>query len=236
MRNWFHFNWLCGDNIVEQHCHNIDVGNWFHSLGDPHGPNAHPIKCNAMGTRSAQVPASTFRSPLRPLLLRIHIRRRQPNVQPVPPYRELLEQRQRDVLRRRRNRGQVYQRLRRNSSGVSKVRTRIRTSTNTSAREIYPRRRKAQRALVRRQQPMTSVLGERRVLRSGNHGDALSKICDNSRTISLPISGEQSDRFLGRYSADHARYRSAGQPGEGEFIYENSVRSRVNEVERLIIV
>ncbi|MDD3590325.1 MAG: Gfo/Idh/MocA family oxidoreductase [Thermoguttaceae bacterium] len=54
MRNWFHFNWLCGDNIVEQHCHNIDVGNWFHSLGDPHGPNAHPIKCNAMGGREVR--------------------------------------------------------------------------------------------------------------------------------------------------------------------------------------
>jgi predicted dehydrogenase len=29
MRNWYYFNWLCGDHIVEQHIHNIDVGNWF---------------------------------------------------------------------------------------------------------------------------------------------------------------------------------------------------------------
>lgn len=29
MRNWYYFNWLCGDIIVEQHLHNIDVMNWF---------------------------------------------------------------------------------------------------------------------------------------------------------------------------------------------------------------
>ena len=28
MRNWYYFNWLCGDHIVEQHIHNIDVGKW----------------------------------------------------------------------------------------------------------------------------------------------------------------------------------------------------------------
>jgi predicted dehydrogenase len=28
MRNWYYFNWLCGDHIVEQHIHNIDVSNW----------------------------------------------------------------------------------------------------------------------------------------------------------------------------------------------------------------
>jgi myo-inositol 2-dehydrogenase/D-chiro-inositol 1-dehydrogenase len=28
MRNWYYFNWLCGDHIVEQHIHNIDVCNW----------------------------------------------------------------------------------------------------------------------------------------------------------------------------------------------------------------
>ena len=26
--NWYHFNWLCGDQICEQHIHNIDVMNW----------------------------------------------------------------------------------------------------------------------------------------------------------------------------------------------------------------
>ena len=29
MRNWYYFNWLCGDHINEQHIHNIDVINWF---------------------------------------------------------------------------------------------------------------------------------------------------------------------------------------------------------------
>ncbi|MEY2904812.1 MAG: hypothetical protein RJA52_828 [Bacteroidota bacterium] len=28
MRNWYYFNWLCGDHITEQHIHNIDVSNW----------------------------------------------------------------------------------------------------------------------------------------------------------------------------------------------------------------
>ncbi|MCE6990625.1 Gfo/Idh/MocA family protein [Dyadobacter sp. CY323] len=28
MRNWYYFNWLCGDHISEQHVHNIDVANW----------------------------------------------------------------------------------------------------------------------------------------------------------------------------------------------------------------
>ncbi|MCH7515492.1 MAG: dehydrogenase, partial [Bacteroidetes bacterium] len=29
MRNWYYFTWLCGDHIVEQHIHNMDVANWF---------------------------------------------------------------------------------------------------------------------------------------------------------------------------------------------------------------
>ena len=32
MRNWYYFNWLCGDHILEQHIHNIDVCNWV--MGD----------------------------------------------------------------------------------------------------------------------------------------------------------------------------------------------------------
>ena len=28
VNNWYHFNWLSGDHIVEQHVHNIDVANW----------------------------------------------------------------------------------------------------------------------------------------------------------------------------------------------------------------
>lgn len=29
MRNWYYFNWLCGDHIVEQHIHNLDISNWL---------------------------------------------------------------------------------------------------------------------------------------------------------------------------------------------------------------
>ncbi len=43
MRNWYYFNWLCGDHIVEQHVHNIDVINWF--------KGGYPIKAQGMGGR-----------------------------------------------------------------------------------------------------------------------------------------------------------------------------------------
>ncbi len=41
LRNWYHFTWLCGDHIVEQHVHNLDVANW--ALGD------HPVARVGMG-------------------------------------------------------------------------------------------------------------------------------------------------------------------------------------------
>ncbi len=44
IRNWYHYIWLCGDHIVEQHLHNIDVCNWI--MG-----NKHPVKCWGMGAR-----------------------------------------------------------------------------------------------------------------------------------------------------------------------------------------
>ena len=47
MRNWYYFNWLCGDHIVEQHVHNIDVMNWFKG-----GP---PVKAQGMGGREVRV-------------------------------------------------------------------------------------------------------------------------------------------------------------------------------------
>jgi predicted dehydrogenase len=40
-RNWYSFVWICGDQIVEQHLHNIDVCNWF--MG------THPIEVTASG-------------------------------------------------------------------------------------------------------------------------------------------------------------------------------------------
>jgi len=44
--NWYYFNWLCGDHIVEQHVHNIDVANWI--IGEP------PIAAQAMGGRQVR--------------------------------------------------------------------------------------------------------------------------------------------------------------------------------------
>ena len=41
MRNWYHFVWLCGDNICEQHVHDLDVCNW--------AKNDHPVEANGMG-------------------------------------------------------------------------------------------------------------------------------------------------------------------------------------------
>ncbi|MCU0398101.1 MAG: Gfo/Idh/MocA family oxidoreductase [Cyclobacteriaceae bacterium] len=46
MRNWYYFNWLCGDHIVEQHIHNIDVVNWF--------KDAYPVKAQGMGGREVR--------------------------------------------------------------------------------------------------------------------------------------------------------------------------------------
>ncbi|MGB1141731.1 MAG: Gfo/Idh/MocA family oxidoreductase, partial [Halioglobus sp.] len=46
MRNWYYFNWLCGDHILEQHIHNIDVANWF--IGD------YPVSARGMGGRQAR--------------------------------------------------------------------------------------------------------------------------------------------------------------------------------------
>ncbi|MFV0605450.1 MAG: Gfo/Idh/MocA family protein [Niabella sp.] len=46
MRNWYYFNWLCGDHILEQHIHNIDVMNWF--------KNDFPVKAQGMGGRQVR--------------------------------------------------------------------------------------------------------------------------------------------------------------------------------------
>lgn len=47
MRNWYYFNWICGDHICEQHVHNLDVGNWF--------KGQHPVKAVGMGGRTKRV-------------------------------------------------------------------------------------------------------------------------------------------------------------------------------------
>lgn len=47
MRNWYYFNWLCGDHIVEQHVHNLDVGNWV--------KQAYPVRAHGIGGRQIRV-------------------------------------------------------------------------------------------------------------------------------------------------------------------------------------
>ena len=46
MRNWYYFNWLCGDHIVEQHIHNLDVINWL--------KDGFPVKAQAQGGREVR--------------------------------------------------------------------------------------------------------------------------------------------------------------------------------------
>ena len=46
MRNWYYFNWLCGDHICEQHIHNLDVINWL--------KNDYPVSANAQGGRQVR--------------------------------------------------------------------------------------------------------------------------------------------------------------------------------------
>ena len=46
LRNWYYFVWLCGDHIVEQHIHNLDVVNW--------AMKGHPVKCVGLGGRQVR--------------------------------------------------------------------------------------------------------------------------------------------------------------------------------------
>jgi predicted dehydrogenase len=41
MRNWYYFVWICGDHIVEQHIHNLDIAYWVKGV--------LPVKGNGMG-------------------------------------------------------------------------------------------------------------------------------------------------------------------------------------------
>jgi predicted dehydrogenase len=43
IHNWYHYIWLSGDHICEQHVHNLDVCNWV--------MNSHPVKCWGQGSR-----------------------------------------------------------------------------------------------------------------------------------------------------------------------------------------
>ncbi len=46
IRSWYHFGWLSGDHILEQHVHNIDVANWIMGM--------HPVTAYGVGSRGWQ--------------------------------------------------------------------------------------------------------------------------------------------------------------------------------------
>lgn len=47
IRNWYFFNWLSGDHIVEQHIHNLDVCNWVQG--------ATPVSAQGQGGRQVRI-------------------------------------------------------------------------------------------------------------------------------------------------------------------------------------
>lgn len=47
MRNWYYFNWLCGDHIVEQHVHQLDVANWV--------KGKYPVSIQGVGSRAHRI-------------------------------------------------------------------------------------------------------------------------------------------------------------------------------------
>lgn len=52
LRNWYAYCWVCGDNIVEQHIHNMDVINWVLGM--------HPVKAFGLGGRTWKTPEEKF--------------------------------------------------------------------------------------------------------------------------------------------------------------------------------
>jgi len=54
VNNWYHFIWLSGDQICEQHIHNLDVGCWV--------KDKYPVKCNGMGGGERRVDGDRSKS------------------------------------------------------------------------------------------------------------------------------------------------------------------------------
>ncbi|MGI9472020.1 MAG: Gfo/Idh/MocA family protein, partial [Rubripirellula sp.] len=52
--NWYHFNWLSGDQICEQHIHNLDVGCWV--------KGEYPVECNGMGGHEMRMDGDASKS------------------------------------------------------------------------------------------------------------------------------------------------------------------------------
>lgn len=51
MNNWYYFNWLSGDHIVEQHIHNLDVINWL--------MQSYPVEAQGQGGRQVRTGPDT---------------------------------------------------------------------------------------------------------------------------------------------------------------------------------
>ena len=85
VNNWYHYGWLSGDNICEQHIHNLDVCNW--------AKDAHPVEANGMGGDKMRRLGQPGDADLRSSLCRVHLSRRLEDVQPVPPRQELFQSR-----------------------------------------------------------------------------------------------------------------------------------------------
>ena len=96
IRNWYHFIWLCGDHIVEQHVHNLDVACW--AMG------AHPVSAVGMGGRQV-ITRARVRPDLRPFRRRLRVPQWRARHEHGPPDPRLREQRLRDP---RRHQGQWH--------------------------------------------------------------------------------------------------------------------------------
>ncbi len=165
VHNWYHFCWLSGDNIGEQHIHNIDIGNWV--KGDE-----HPVEANGMGGCTARYLGENkgHRPDLRPPLRRVHVCRRLEDVQPMPPHERLLQQRFRGGARHQRHvellgpdRGRECLAIRRQRQEGE------RAPAGADRPGRGPARRQAlQRGLLRRQQQHDRRAGpHRQLLRQG---------------------------------------------------------------------
>ncbi len=83
VNNWYHFNWLCGDHIVEQHVHDLDVCNWM--------VKDHPDRGPRLGGRQVR-DGPGLRRNLRPSRRRVHLCQRRQDVQLLPADPQLLGQ------------------------------------------------------------------------------------------------------------------------------------------------
>ncbi|NIL98809.1 MAG: Gfo/Idh/MocA family oxidoreductase [Planctomycetales bacterium] len=54
VNNWYHFIWVCGDQICEQHIHNLDIACWV--------KGAYPVECNGMGGRERRLDGDRTKS------------------------------------------------------------------------------------------------------------------------------------------------------------------------------